>query len=374
MDQSNKKIKVCHLSSAHPPGDIRIFHKECTSLASSGDFEVSLITVNSEEKIQNGVQLLSAKTNSSNRFFRMLNASKAVYKKALEVNADVYHFHDPELLPYGLKLQKKGKKVIYDAHEDVPRQILGKPWIPKILRKPIAYFYEKYEDYISSRLSFVVVSTPTIKKRYLKVTPNTEAICNYPILGENTHLPDWDSRANEICYIGGITRIRGAVEIVKTLELLPDVKLNMAGPYSSDSLKQELQVMPAWNRVKDYGFVSRQEIVGILNRSKVGLVTLYPQENYLDSLPIKMFEYMYAGIPVVASNFPLWKQIVTDHNCGICVNPLDVGDISTAVSKLLTDDHLAKQMGENGRKAVLDFYNWENEERKLINIYHQLFK
>lgn len=374
MTGNTKKIKVCHLSSAHPANDIRIFHKEVSSLAASGYFDVSLITVNSEEKIQNGANLVSAKSKSASRIWRILNHSKAVYKKALELNADVYHFHDPELLPYGLKLKRKGKIVIYDSHEDVPRQILGKPWIPIFIRKPIAFFYEKYENYICKRLSFIVVSTPTIKKRFIQVNSNCEAICNYPILKENSELPTWETRKNEICYIGGITKIRGIIELIQALEFVPETKLNLAGPYSPENLKEEIQALPAWNYVDDYGFVNREKIVEILNKSKVGLVTLHPQENYLDSLPIKMFEYMYAGIPVIASNFPLWEQIVSENQCGICVDPFDINAISNAINLLLNDDEKAKKMGENGRKAVLEKFNWENEEKKLIDLYLKLIE
>lgn len=370
--KQQNKIKVCHLSSAHPATDIRIFHKEVSSLAQDELFDVSLITINCEEKIVNNVKLVSANSKSASRIWRIIKHSKAVYKKALQVNADIYHFHDPELLPYGLKLKRKGKIVIYDSHEDVPRQILGKPWIPLFIRKPIAFFYEKYENYICKRLSFVVVSTPTIKKRFIQVNPNCEAICNYPILKENSDLPDWETRKNEICYIGGITKIRGIVELVQALEFLPDVKLNLAGPYSPESLRLELQAIPAWSRVNDLGVVDRFGIVNILNSSKIGLVTLHPQENYLDSLPIKMFEYMYAGIPVIASNFPLWEQIVSENECGVCVDPFDIQGIADAISKLLLNDSLSHEMGQKGREAVLKYFNWENEEKKLIEIYKKL--
>lgn len=368
------KIKVCHLTSAHPVEDIRIFHKEASSLANSGLFDVFLIAVNCEEKTFNNVKIVSAISKSSSRLWRIIQHSKAAYQKALELDAEIYHFHDPELLPYGLKLKRKGKIVIYDSHEDVPRQILGKPWIPLFIRKPIAYFFEKYENYVSKRLSFIVVSTPTIKKRFISINPNCEAICNYPILKENTELPSWESRKNEICYIGGITKIRGIIELVQALNLIPEIKLNLAGPISPVSLREELEALPAWKNVKDYGFVDRKTIVEILNKSKVGVVTLHPQENYLDSLPIKMFEYMYAGIPVIASNFPLWEKIVNDNNCGICLDPFDIQAIADSISLLLNDDEKSKQMGENGRNAVLNQFNWENEEKKLVELYLNLIR
>ncbi len=367
----NNKIKVCHFTSAHPSDDIRIFHKECVSLASAG-YEVYLVTANGKEGVFHGVNVVSVKTTSSNRFIRMMKTSKAVYKKALSLDADIYHFHDPELLPFALRIKRKGKKVIYDAHEDVPRQILSKFWIPSILRKTISFFFEKFENRVAKRLSYVVVSTPTIKNRFIQVNSKTEDICNYPLLKENLHIPSWSTRKTEICYIGGITRIRGVFELVESLRYTEGVRLNIAGAFSPESLKQELQAKDEWTKVNDCGFVGREEVSKILNTSKIGIVTLYPQPNYLESLPIKMFEYMLSGIPVIASDFPLWRQIIEDAQCGVCVNPKDPKEIADKINQLLNDDALAERMGQNGREAVLNEYNWGVQETKLLAIYKSL--
>ena len=366
-----KKIKICHLSSAHADGDVRIFHKECTSLAEAGH-DVHLVIPNTTNRLEKGVQIHSFSLEAKSRLQRMRKTTKKVYQIALEIDADIYHFHDPELLPYGLKLIKKGKKVIYDAHEDVPRQIAGKFWIPGLIRPLIAKTFELYENYVAKRLSFVVVATPTIKNRFIKINKNCEDVCNYPILEENTTPSAWENRKNEICYIGGITEIRGIKELVASLPNNQEIKLNLAGNYSPTSFRDELVNTNGWNQVNEYGYVGRQEIVGILNQSKIGMVTLYPQENYLDSLPIKLYEYMLAEIPVVASNFPLWEQIISDSDCGVCVNPKKPEEIGKAINTILTDDTRAQQMGKNGRKAVLEKYNWSIEKEKLKSIYLNL--
>lgn len=367
-----QKIKVCHITSAHPDGDIRIYHKECVSLSKAG-YEVVHIVPNSENRTTaEGVRIVSFETPKTSRLKRMIQTTKTVYRKAVEEDALIYHFHDPELLPYGLKLQRKGKIVIYDAHEDVPRQILGKPWIPKPLRKLIAWSFEQYENYVAKRLAFVVVSTPTIRKRYEKITRNTQDICNYPILEENTNEPDWKQKKNEICYLGGLTKMRGIREIIQAMQHIPDYQLNLAGSYSPESFRDSLTPLQGWEQVNELGFLNRQEVIHVLNRSKIGLVTLYPQENYLDSLPIKMFEYMLAGIPVVASNFPLWQEIVKDADCGVCIDPKNPKEIGEVLQIILSDEERAQEMGRNGRKKVLEKYNWKNEEQKLLTIYAQL--
>jgi len=366
------RYKVCHLTSAHPETDIRIFHKECKSLSNDPLFDVYLVSVNAQESNNGNVTIVSAESKSKNRLFRIFNSSRKVFLKALEIDADIYHFHDPELLPYGLKLKRKGKIVIYDAHEDVPLQILGKPWIPFPLRKAISYFFEKYENYVSSRLSFIITSTPTIEKRYLKINKNSLAICNYPILLENGELPLWNRRENALCYVGGITEMRGIKEILKVLEGDPTLTLNLAGEFSPSSLKEEVIKMKGWQQVNYFGVVDRSKVIQILNKSKIGMVTLHPKQNYLDSLPIKMFEYMYAGIPVVASNFPLWKQIISENKSGFCVDPFDIKSTLTVVHKLLKDQDESEMMGRNGREAVINEYNWESEAFKLNRIYKDL--
>jgi glycosyltransferase involved in cell wall biosynthesis len=365
-------LKICHLTSVHKADDIRIFHKECSSLAKNENFDVSLIAVNCESKRWNNVSIISVTCDFNSRIERIYKASRLVYEKALEVDADVYHFHDPDLLYYGLKLHKKGKKVIYDSHEDVPRQILGKHWIPKPFRLVISKVYEAFENYICKRLDFIVVSTPTIKDRFIQVNANTESICNYPLLDENVSLPSWEERKEEICYVGGITKIRGIVELVDVLTHLDNIKLNLAGSYSPETLREELSLMQGWQNVNEFGQVNRQQIVSILNSSKIGVVTLHPQENYVDSLPIKMFEYMYSGLPVIASNFPLWERIISENQCGVCVDPFDINAIAVQVKHLLSNPELSEQMGRNGRKSVLEKYNWTIEENKLTTIYTSL--
>jgi glycosyltransferase involved in cell wall biosynthesis len=364
--------KVCHITSVHRPNDVRIFLKECCSLAKAG-FETYLVATNCESKIINGVAIIGVTANKSSedRISRILFTTLKVYERALELNADVYHIHDPELLPYALKLKRKGKLVIYDVHEDVPKQISGKYWIPAVLRKVIAPIVEQVENYYAKRLDAIIVANPDTKNRFIRINKTTIDICNYPIANEiNNHII-WKEKYNEICYVGGITKIRGIVELILAIAKT-NVKLNLAGSYSPESLRSELEVLQGWENVNVCGFVGRKEISGILNRSKIGIVTLYPQANYLVAQPVKMYEYMLAGIPVIASNFALHKEIVEGNSCGICVDPQNPGAIANAIQVLLSNDEKAEQMGKNGRQAVLEKYNWAIEEKKLISLYKSL--
>ena len=362
-------VKVCHLSTVHPVFDTRIFQKECKSLANAG-YEVHLIIQNDKDENIEGIYIHSL-PKPKNRIERLTKIRRLAYQKAIEINAAIYHFHDPELIPIGLKLKKLGKKVIYDVHEDVPRQILTKPYLNKFLKPIVSKTFEIYENYASKKFDAIITATPHIRDRFLKINKNTIDINNFPKLEELYEPVKWKNRKNEICYIGGITRIRGIIELVKALEYV-DTTLHLAGNFESEKLKKEVMSLPGWKKVKYYGFVNRGEVKGILKHVKIGMVTLHPTVNYLDSLPVKMFEYMSAGIPVIASKFPLWQDIVEKNKCGICVDPLNPKEIADAINYLLSNNEIAKEFGENARNLIEEKYNWEIEEKKLIKLYKNL--
>lgn len=360
------KIKVCHITSAHYYKDVRIFEKQCSSLANAG-FDVKLIVAKGESTTINGVEVIKVQSSEGNRFKRMWKTAKLVYLSAQEQQAKLYHFHDPELLRFALRLKKSGAKVIYDAHEDLPRQIMGKYWIPKPLRKIVSFLVEKFENYIVSKLDGVVAATGFIKDRFLKVNPNCIDVNNYPILSEEIAVES--SQENSICYAGGITDNRGIAGIVESLAFLPGVKLKLAGSYSPQNFRDELSALSSWNQVEELGFVSRYEVKKLMRQSIAGLVTLKPLPNYLDSLPIKMFEYMYERVPVIASDFPLWKTIVEEQGCGICVDPNSPKEIANGIQYLIDNPTVGQEMGKKGRALVLEKYNWKNEEVKLVDFY-----
>jgi glycosyltransferase involved in cell wall biosynthesis len=360
------------MTSAHPADDIRIFHKECVSLAKAG-LEVFLVATNTEDQKKDGVNIIAVDIPKKGRWTRMLFTSKAVYNKALQLNADIYHFHDPELLRFALKLKKKGKIVIYDAHEDVPKQILDKYWIPGFARKLVAKFFMKYEMYISRRISGVVSVTEIICNRFNTVNSNVEMIANYPLLEEAKTLDNLFEykQSEQICYVGALFEKRGVKELVESMEYC-NARLVLAGTFSPPEFEAEVQALEGWRKVNYLGQINRNEILNVLKSSHVGIVTLHPTSSYQEALPIKMFEYMAAGIPVIASDFPLWRTILENENCGICVDPLNPREIGEAIEYLLVHSEMAAEMGANGKKAFQNKYNWEQEEMKLINFYKRL--
>lgn len=364
--------RVAHLTSAHPRHDTRIFLKQCRSLAATG-YETHLVVADGGgDELRDGVQIVDVGA-ANGRRDRAVGATRRVLKRAIELDADIYHFHDPELLPIGLALKRRRKRVIYDSHEDLPRDILSKAYISAIARHPIAVTADLFERFASRRFDAVVAATPVIRDKFHAFGAMAVDVNNFPMLGELDMASTAHPKAAEVCYVGGIATVRGIKEIVVAMALCRSQgRLNLAGTFDEAGLKDEVEKVPGWDRVNELGYLSRSQVRDVLHRSVAGLVTLHPTQAYMDALPIKMFEYMSASIPVIASNFPRWREIVEGNGCGLCVDPLDPAAIAVAIDRLIENPALARDMGVNGNKAIHQRYNWEAEERKLLSLYEQI--
>jgi len=297
---------------------------------------------------------------------------KRALKKVLALRPNIVHLHDPELLPVGVKLSQKGMSVIYDAHEDVPRQNLTRHYIPKLIRPAISSLFEFYENRAVKKLNGVVASTPHIEGRFSEQNLRAVNVNNFPVPEEFAPLKNSFSRQKRVCYIGVISRMRGLLQVVKALPLVPDVRLTLCGDICEPAFESELRASPGWSKVDYLGFVDRTTARRVMAESAIGLVTLLPTINYIDSLPVKMFEYMSAELPVIASDFPFWREIIDEAGCGVCVNPDSSEQIAAAIGSILDSPDKAMTMGRSGRQAVLEKYNWPNEAKKLVDFYEAL--
>lgn len=366
-----RRAKVVHLSSVHSPADTRIAVKECGALAEAG-FEVVLVSPNvSQAPLPERTTRLVRP--SRGRIARITLTALRVYLAGLREKADVYHLHDPELLWIVPLLRLTGAEVFYDVHEDNPRSALDRNWIPKLLR-PIASRVTAGVELAASRLvTGVVAATPQIGSRF--PASRTVVVQNFSVIGElKIEKPTpYASRERLFLYVGAIQVTRGSRTMIEALNRLPaseGARLVMAGPTPPDELAA-IEHVPGWGRVEHHFWQTRPEVARHLDRARAGMAVLHPTGNYIESYPVKVFEYMAAGLPIIASDFKLWREMFGDVGCALFVDPLDPGAIANAMQWILDNPAEAERMGERGRAVVHERFNWSAEARKLVAFYDQ---
>ncbi len=368
-----KKTSVSHLTSVHARYDVRVFQKMCRSLAKH-EFNVNLVVADGlGNEIIGNVNIIDAGPKPNWRPLRMIQSVNQVFRKAVELDSDIYHLHDPELIPIGVKLKALGKTVIFDSHEDYASDILAKHYIPEVMRKPIAKIYSWYEQHALSKYDAIVTATPFIRDKFRGFGFfNVVDINNYPLQDELISSEGASSEKEfDAVFMGAITSPRGIKEVVQSLPIC-GARLALAGIFNTPVFKAELETLEGWKNVTYLGQVSKKDVLELLAKSRIGIVTYLPYPNHIDSQPNKLFEYMDFGLPVISSDFKLWKDIVSVNNCGVCVDPSNPKAIADAISYLLKNPDEAAVMGVNGQRMVKEKYNWPNEEASLLKFYRGL--
>jgi glycosyltransferase involved in cell wall biosynthesis len=366
-------VTVVHLTSTHRPLDPRIFHKEARSLAAAG-YRVVVIAPGDRDFEQDGVEVRSFPA-VEGRLRRLLVHPVRVLRMARRTNASLFHFHDPELLWVGVVLRLTGRAVVYDAHEDLPRLVRGREWLPGWLSRPASSVVAVLERLAARTLSAVVAAEPEPARRFptgrVAVVQNFVSVTELPSVA----LRPYEGRDPLVVYVGSISRHRGAVEMVAAMDRLPATlpgRLALGGTCAYPELVEELRTMPGSERVDQLGWLERDQVWDLMGRATVGVVLLHPIDKYTSGAQsVKLYEYMAAGLPVVASDFAVMRDVLGD-DCGILVDPLDVDAVAEAIGWLLSHPAEAAAMGERGRQRVLERFTWEGQARRLVDLYGEL--
>jgi glycosyltransferase involved in cell wall biosynthesis len=368
-------VKAVHVTTRHPPGDVRIWLKECRTLAGQG-YEIVLAAPVPNVHDRDGVLVKPVGvTGVRTGIPSLADRLGRVLATLRRERADVYHLHDPELIPVGLVLKLTGARVVLDAHEDTPMEVLaaGRGERGAAMH---AQVWATAERIAGSAFDGIVAATPTIADRF--PPPKTVLVRNFPLLEEARAFAGqpYGERQPELAYVGQLSTLRGSRELVGAMSRVSvdDATLVLAGPVhpGEPRLLEELRRTPGWERVRYEGILSRAGVAALLGRARAGVALLPPTRAHLDALPIKLFEYMAAGIPVLASNFPLWRGIVETEQCGLLVDPADRTAVAEAIDRLLRRPDDAQAMGEHGRTAFQRSYNWETEAARLLALYDRL--
>lgn len=364
--------KVVHLTSVHTVNDPRIVLKECTSLVNAG-YEVTLIIPHQVSLSVNGVRIHPIPL-PKNRWQRIIRTVPQVYQAVLQEDADIYHFHDPELIPVGWMLRQRGKQVIYDVHEDYQTAIRQKSYLPYPFRVIISALWNKFELAFASCFHIVLA-----EKYYRQRFSEGVAILNYPpaqIFSEQ--MSSIDPTSN-VLYTGVVSEDRGALIHAKLVEFIPEIEVYVVGRCPS-SLKKRMISAAGSSKERLHLDVAEtnipyQRITSYYQQKWIaGLALFPPTPHYMQKELTKFFEYMGAGIPILASDFPVWRDLVIGNKCGLCVDPKDPMAIASAISWLLEHPVESQEMGRRGQQAVIERYSWASQARKLVAFYETLLR
>ncbi len=368
------KTKITHLTSVHSRYDTRIFIKMCTSLAKMNHYDVSLVVADGKgDEVKNNVHFFDVGKREKSRLSRITKTVRKVFLKAKELDSDIYHFHDPELIPIGRKLKKLGKKVIFDIHENTDLQILQKDWIPLYLRKIISFIYVKYENYNCKKFDLLIVPQKSMHDKY-KNFSKTILIFNFP---HQINVDSIDLLSNidkyHLLYSGSVGEARGIWNMLNLIEELQKIdkryKLTIAGKIEK-SLLEKVKNHNAWEYTEYLGLLTKEQVYKVYRNNTIGLILFNNVGQYYMAYSLKLFEYMQNGMLVIMPNFGDWLEFNNKFKVGLNVDTSNPKEIAEQIHQLNLEDILI--ILRNNIIQVNKYFIWESQEKQLIESYEKL--
>lgn len=371
-------MKICHLTSMHEWNDDRIFERACRSLQRQGH-EVTLIAPASEARTECGVRILPLRQRSGWR--RRLFSSREAYHLALAQDADIFHFHDPDLMPWMRMLAHKGRRVVYDIHEFYAARF-GMWGLPQPVARPLRALFTAYEQAAIRRFSGIVTVTGTMATRFAKHYRDHAVVNNVPDLERLSGLDLKEGKDPGICvYTSGThSSHRNCMQTIEAmpavLEAFPGTVFRFVGSYQPDDFRRQLgeraqQLGVQANLILD-GKLPWLENFRRTAKAQIGCVFYEDNENNRVTMPNRVFEYMVCGVAVIVHDFPELRNLVEQTGCGIVVDSADPQSIARGLTGMMGSAEQLQRMGDLGRQAIHSRYNFAQECREMVALYSRI--
>ena len=380
------KKKYCYFSSMPRNRLEVIMYRQGRSLIKDGFCVYNVVSDNLSPENEQGVQIVPSGFNARNTFQRIFVSPFRVYRKLIEVDADIYHTFCVDLLLICLLLKRRGKKVVFEMREDHPYSLYWKSSTPKWLLRPIVWIMSKWMGFALRRVDLVTTLTYE-EEAYLKswgIAPEKILLWgNFPEVRKDYHLSleDYIQRENRILYFGLIYSYSRQEIFLRALKGLSMVKYRVAGRFMGnevDTYRKKITNMPEWKEVDFIEGFKHEELDSFIASSTISNVlrdfSAYPMEKSGSFGIIKIFESMEAALPIICSDMPIYRDIMKEYKCGILVDPLNETQIRDAIQYLVTHKEEAWRMGQEGRRAVIEKYSWDVLSLKFLSIINNLIK
>ncbi|WP_440764708.1 glycosyltransferase family 4 protein [Natronorubrum sp. DTA7] len=363
-----------HLTTVHTPTDTRIFDKEATSLADAG-YDIGILAHDAPADKRNGVQFFDLGLPSTRP--ERWKSIPEVAQKAKSLEASIYHFHDPELIPIGLYLSEvTNSTVIYDVHEDYGHKVAGREWIPNRVTPLLSYGVPLAEQFAASRFDAIVTATERIESMFVEANDNVSTIHNFPRTENFPSAGESKSRTAEhvLCYVGGLSELRGIHRMLEVLDRLCnrglDIELWAVGSWNTDADKRRAKRFISDKGLKDRvdfpGYLDYDVMFRYLTGADLGLALLDVNQ-FETAIPTKQFDYLYSGLPVVATPLDAVIRFIPDKYRYI-VPQDDTRAAADAVETVLESEYNTTEM----QSLVEEKYSWESEAESLVALYEDL--
>ncbi len=372
-------MKICHVTFDHSWFDMRVFKREALSQKEAGYEVIQVCGDTIASGMKEGVEVIcyaDHKLSQRDRI-KLLYSNKKLVEYLISLDADIYQIHDITLLEVGKKIKNRGKHLIFDCHENyldsVPENLAKKTKLPiSLFRKLLKWYFKK----VISGFDTVFSVSPNMVDALKQFNERTYMVSNFPSI-KNYVQPNAVPKDNFFVFQGTVYSISNQGPTVKALSLLEsEVRYKVIGTLF-DEQRKEIEVNDVKGRVDTIGWMEKEKLDEIMQKALCGIVILdYSaaccyKEGQLGSN--KIFEYMLCGLPVICTDYKLWKEMIIDkYHCGICVEPGNVEQIKGAMQWIINHPNEAIEMGQRGREAVLSEFNWENGLKNYFSYYKQI--